>query len=251
MMTEAKKEVGRKRLPDDSSESPHLGLLLDKYMQWKETEKDGQKVFEPLRSEHVELITQKGNSHDLYKKFYTIWENQLKASDATTKLAQTSGRMIIGMGNEAVLENSVTLHRTYGVPYIPGSALKGLTAHYTRKVLTPEQHKELFGDTTLSGLVTFFDALPETFKLHQDIMTPHHQDYYSGKKENNQLVPPADWDDPNIIPWISVSGTFLLALKGPKDWVDVTWDLLGRALKDEGVGAKTSSGYGRMDIKVV
>lgn len=39
-------------------------------------------------------------------------------------------RMVIGLGGEHVLETSMTLHHVYGVPYIPGSAVKGMVRHY-------------------------------------------------------------------------------------------------------------------------
>jgi len=73
------------------------------------------------------------------------------------------------------------------------------------------------------------------------VMTVHHAGYYM--KEN---VPPADWDDPTPIPFLSATGTYLLALAGPTEWIPPTFRLLELALKAEGVGAKTSSGYGRM-----
>ena len=38
-------------------------------------------------------------------------------------------RLIIGLGNPNPLETSLTLHPQYGVPLIPGSAVKGLTRH--------------------------------------------------------------------------------------------------------------------------
>lgn len=39
-------------------------------------------------------------------------------------------RLIVGLGNESVYETSMTLHHVYGIPYIPGSAIKGVTRHY-------------------------------------------------------------------------------------------------------------------------
>ncbi len=35
--------------------------------------------------------------------------------------------LIVGLGNESVYETSMTLHHIYGIPYIPGSAIKGVT----------------------------------------------------------------------------------------------------------------------------
>ena len=39
----------------------------------------------------------------------------------------TDARLAIGLGSDSVLETAITLHRIYGFPIIPGSALKGLT----------------------------------------------------------------------------------------------------------------------------
>ena len=43
-------------------------------------------------------------------------------------------RLIIGLGGESPLETGLTLHHTFGVPIIPGSAIKGLAAHYCDQV---------------------------------------------------------------------------------------------------------------------
>jgi CRISPR-associated protein Cmr6 len=39
---------------------------------------------------------------------------------------KTESRLMVGLGAESVLETAITLHRIYGFPVIPGSALKGL-----------------------------------------------------------------------------------------------------------------------------
>lgn len=39
-------------------------------------------------------------------------------------------RMVVGLGNPSVYETSITLHHIYGIPYIPGSAIKGVTRHH-------------------------------------------------------------------------------------------------------------------------
>lgn len=52
-------------------------------------------------------------------------------------------RMVIGLGGAHVLETSMTLHHVYGIPYIPGSAVKGMTRHYfLSEVLAPEFPEE-------------------------------------------------------------------------------------------------------------
>ncbi|MBE2183846.1 MAG: type III-B CRISPR module RAMP protein Cmr6 [Anaerolineae bacterium] len=43
----------------------------------------------------------------------------------------THSRLIVGLGGKGALEFGITLHRVTGLPYIPGSALKGLCRNYT------------------------------------------------------------------------------------------------------------------------
>jgi CRISPR-associated protein Cmr6 len=57
---------------------------------------------------------------------------------------QCDWRMIVGLGNKSVHETSMTLHHVYGIPYIPGSALKGVVRSW---MIT-----EIFGDLDL-GMV--------------------------------------------------------------------------------------------------
>ena len=242
---------------------PHPGLWLDKLLpqQFSQREPGGEDAYR----KHFEAATTIPIAPS-YKKFYERWKKTLKTAGVHVAEATTLGRLVIGLGAESVLENAITLHRTYGVPVIPGSALKGLTAAYARKrledkawhvktdqrgkiVYMGEAYKALFGDTTSAGYVTFFDALyvPGSATgdrpLVLDVVTVHHKDYYQGKDS-----PPADWDGPNPVPFVSVRGgvKFLVVLAGPDEWVEAAFQILTLALAEEGVGAKTNSGYGRM-----
>jgi CRISPR-associated protein Cmr6 len=162
----------------------------------------------------------------------------------------------INLGADSILETNIALHHTYGVPYIPGSALKGLAAHFADQHLETHwkkgnlAHEIIFGTTETAGYVTFFDALyiPDSGKggraLWKDVITVHHPDYYQTGK-----TPPADWDGTTIIPFITANGSFLIALTGPEKWVEKAFEILELALEKEGIGAKTSSGYGRMSFR--
>ncbi len=159
-------------------------------------------------------------------------------------------RMIIGLGNESVYETSMTLHHIYGIPYIPGSALKGVTRNYCitnnfsldpseREGKTPEEigklqeekalqdkdfctifgcPKDSFFKEERKGAVIFFDAFPMNLtndSIKIDIMNPHYPDYYGGKKK---------WptDDQNPIP------IFFLTLE------NVTFNIyIGVKMKDD------------------
>ena len=231
---------------------PHPGLWLDKFLP-EQSEQGGDNVYKP----HFREVTTISVS-PLYRDFYACWQTMLDDMGARTAIAATRGRLVIGLGAESVLENAITLHRTYGVPYIPGSALKGLAAHYAHNRLDHadwrkggKAHKILFGDTTSAGYVTFLDALyvpgsaPQDRPLVLDVVTVHHPEYYRGTDS-----PPADWDSPTPVPFVSARGKFLVALAGPDEWVEAAFQILGSALNELGIGAKTSSGYGRLELLV-
>lgn len=108
------------------------------------------------------------------------------------------------------------------------------------------------------GDVFFFDAVPlNTPNLEVDVMNPHYGPYYTKGK------PPADYYNPEPIYFLTVAkGTKFQFLFGIKEKynVSISNDKLGNgrlieivdtffkeALKENGVGAKTSVGYGYFD----
>lgn len=235
----------------------NIGLWLDKYIEDATHEnKEARSSF----ARDVAQIEEPG----VYGDFYKSWEKNLKQLTADCRKAKIQNRMALGLGSEGVLETSVTLHRTYGVPYIPGSALKGLAAAFARQYCgdawqpDSDNYKIVFGTTDTAGYVTFFDALyvhgsgHDGKALHFDVMTVHHRAYYEEKTDSSgELLPPADWDDPNPVPFISATGEYLIALAAPKGcetWRERAFDILTLALEHEGIGGKTSSGYGRMRV---
>ena len=252
----------RKKLPEPVrvEKETNAGLWLDKYIE----DQDPKKV-DSRQNLVKEVSTLPIPS--AYRSYFERWQKILAQEyGAQTREAKVKGRMIVGLGSESVLETSISLHRTYGVPYIPGSALKGLAASYARQRLDTDwqeggkYHKIVFGDTDDAGYITFFDALyipdtgPAGFEgkpLHHDVITVHHQEYYQGT--NNA---PADRDNPNPVPFLSATGTYLIALAAPDlqqpdrwRWISVTFKVLEGALTTLGIGAKTSSGYGRLELE--
>ncbi len=192
-----------------------------------------------------------------------------------------SWRLVIGLGASHPQETSMTLHHIYGIPYIPGSAVKGVTRHwavlkfaeeyvkkgknieeaieavakalengeeleelkdiYLNPEITFQDLIKIFGTQKEEGKVIFFDAYPdENIKLKIDIMNPHYPKYYTGNE------PPADWQNPNPIKFLTVENTkfqFYLSSRD-KDLLNKAKTLLKDALKNHGIGAKTSIGYG-------
>jgi CRISPR-associated protein Cmr6 len=165
------------------------------------------------------------------------------------------GRMIVGIGVASVRETGISLLRPWGVPFIPGSALKGVAALMARShagdAWRPgtDGHRALFGDQLLGGCVVFHDAWWDpnsgaSLPLDLDVMTVHHSAYYGGGAE-----PPCDWNEPTPVAFITARGQYLVALSGPASWVEAAGALLAAGLAELGVGAKTAAGYGRVKLE--
>jgi CRISPR-associated protein Cmr6 len=241
------------------ADSVNASLWLDKFIENQDTSDTRDNSAGTYKQKLINQLTQV-SVPEIYKNgFFLRWKESLEDIGAKFKTFKLDGRMIVGLGGESVLEASIALHRNYGVPYIPGSALKGLAAAYAHKHLDERWHKEtkktklgdfhrlVFGSQDFAGIVTFHDAIlipdSDNLPLHNEVMTVHHSDYYGDKD-----APPADWDSPNPIPFLSASGSYLLALSaeaGLENVIEKTFDILKSALQEEGIGAKTSSGYGR------
>ena len=208
-----------------------------------------------------------------YRAAFARWQNAMTALHAVTLELRTTEPLVIGLGNTSVTEVGVTLHHTYGVPVLPGSALKGLTRRAAQARGLSAGHEAfdaLFGTAmdapgetdgaerpaSVSGAVTFWDAwiAPGTPRpLQQDVITVHHQAYYQGQ------AAPTDFDDPNPVPFLSVPAgtTFHVALtcdevapgQSPTAhqtaWTRLAAELLLDGLVHLGVGGKTNAGYGR------
>lgn len=237
-MTEFRRQALASCTPQKDS---NVGLWLDKFLL---DDKEGAK--NNLIEQALTIQSSK-----VYDEFYKKWKAELTKRGAQCREAETLGRLAINLGADSTWENSIALNRTYGVPYIPGSALKGLAASYYRKhveKLDAGLAADIFGVQENAGWVIFYDALfvpkGSSLGLKQDVVTVHHQEYYQGD------APPADWDSPIPIPFLSVVGSFCLALSGPPNLIQATYKILKLALAQEGIGAKTNSGYGRMKLRL-
>lgn len=193
------------------------------------------------------------------------------------------GRLLINQ-QSSVLENSgLCFHRNFGVPYIPGSAVKGAARHYAweqwkncsseaEKKEIAEKIADTFGfptgddglndfikenkirekDSYSSGSVAFLAATAQYSKKAQpklvlEIATPHHTNYYNDKQEKKAF----DNENPVPIffPAIEKGATFdfyIVALKDSAD-LDFAKKMLEEMLRANGLGAKTAAGFGWFD----
>lgn len=182
-------------------------------------------------------------------------------------------RLAVGLGGASVYETAMTLHHVYGIPYLPGSAVKGVTRSRVVAELFGNEEGDkqrgaladpgfclVFGSPENSiagarqGVVRFFDAFPVSAPtLCLDVMNPHYGPYYTGDR------PPADYYNPVPVPFLTVEKTSFLFWTGveekenvpiaggvfdgkPSLTVAVEW--MERAMREQGIGGKTSVGYG-------
>jgi CRISPR-associated protein Cmr6 len=258
-------------------EISHLGLALARYLPAEQgSDKPKDLLLRALAGDGDRPGTFSRLSKSLPDGYGRHYRHLLRAAAQATPVTRvltlhSTSRSVVGLGTESPLENSLSTHHTYGVPVLPGSALKGLCASFARRHyegwepdLVGGPYRRIFGyapaegrqqartDLGQAGLVTFADALPVPgeWTLHREVMTTHHSPYYTGSGD----APPADWDEPVPVPFVSVAGSFslLLSADGPDAaaGLDAVTALLTAALHEEGVGAKTSSGFGRFRVDV-
>lgn len=246
--------------------SMNVGLWHDVYLpRFRSGTEDKEKAGEALR-EHLErfkgMLVPDGYASACRAREALLRRLRGGVEGGVTRCftATVEGRVVVGLGVGAVTESNIALLRAWGVPYLPGSALKGLASSAAHRSGGDAWKRAgegtdggvdagvLFGSTAWQGVVTFHDAWwdPEgasKLPLDLDVMTVHHQDYYGDGK-----TPPADWDEPNPVPFVTAQGRYVVALSGPAAWVDVARAWLELALRRDGLGAKTHAGYGRMSL---
>ncbi len=234
--------------------STHPGLWLDKFL--PSQDHDGGK------GQHIQQLA----AIKVPLGYGEAFHNRTTALERTPRpagmvlgstIATATGRIVVGLGQKSVLEVGLSLQHTWGLPYLPGSSLKGIAAWAARESEDPAWHEggasylALFGDTEEAGAVSFLDAwwIPDgnTLPIHLDTMTVHHPDYYQGTSADE--TPPSDMDSPTPIAFASTNGSYQILLEGPSAWVDAAGKLLERGLREHGVGGKTAGGYGRLELQ--
>jgi CRISPR-associated protein Cmr6 len=146
-----------------------------------------------------------------------------------------------GLGNEHPLENGFAFLNPYGLPYLPGSGVKGVlrtaakelasgqwdskewhNAEDQRHEVHDSQGKRLFdasdldvlfgsealdGENHLRGVLSFWDVIPQIDgnSLMVEIMTPHQSHYYQeDAKKGAGSTSPHDSGSPNPISFLTV-----------------------------------------------
>ncbi len=174
-----------------------------------------------------------------------------------------------GLGNEHPLENGFSFLSPYGLPYLPGSGVKGVLrraaealsvegeAGWTSAALAALLGEEAESGATdvprNRGVLEFWDVFPQLAgdRLLVDILNPHHSGYYQNG------AAPHDAENPKQVFFLTVPPgspfTFhvrchsaLLPEALRNDWKTLLEAAFELAFAWIGFGAKTAVGYGAM-----
>lgn len=259
--------------------SGNFGLYFNKFVEINYNKLVDSKCKEPFVDvEKILEIFKKGcdvkvlldNKHKLQKSYL---ESMKSFGYTSHEISMTlMSNMILGIGETNPGEVGMVFDHTIGVPYIPASSIKGVVrfTHLYEMVKSEvvfnyiKREDEAFDDEaewtdvwkyfggnkkidrkiedTYAGSVVFLDAYPTAKPiLHTDIMNPHYGEYYQDGK------PPADYLSPVPIKFLTVKAgtefTFRVLIKDEKLETHVI-EMLKKALKEHGLGAKTAIGYG-------
>lgn len=245
-------------LPSDAN----AGLRFQKFVGW-----EGPEFRDVNRSEFAKQSAGVVGADALLREAAERRARFVEAVGGTSAEFHTATRLAVGLGASHPLENGMTWHPTLGVPYLPATSVKGMARSWatTWEQADPALLDRIFGprsrgespgkaeDDRWVGAVCFFDALPvRPVRVEADVMTPHHAEYYRGEG------PAVDWDSPVIIPFMTVAANtkFVISVaprgdRASLDDVNLVWQWVYDALSWVGIGAKTSSGYGRFTRREV
>ena len=156
------------------------------------------------------------------------------------------------------LEVGVAWHPYFNLPYIPSTSLKGLMKSYfllNDIKICGLNTLDLFGSKEYKGILTFFDALPSSFKnslIDPDVLTPHYQEI--GGKIDEKSVKPRPLVYPVISSGVKFSTIIAVDLSNvdidSKTFINEFQYHLNKAFFI-GVGARTTLGYGVVKVRII
>lgn len=271
------------QMPNSKPNDAHAGLWFERFFNRYETD---WKIADNSKKDWINSVTGSQGNKDKLNQFIVNQQQLIDALQGDSRLYKTDWHFVTGMGNPHPVENGFTWHPTLAVPYLAGSAVKGLIRAWLELKKTEmvfnenvsEKRKQLYLDAInrrlkhwfgtadkkdiaeQTGDFIFFDAIPNKQpELICDIMTPHMGKWYE-QGDTGSLSPdviPADWHEPVPVPFLAVKNAqflFSIAARKPnnKDHVkelSKIFAALDNALMWLGAGAKTAAGYGYMDYQ--
>jgi CRISPR-associated protein Cmr6 len=249
-------------LPRDTSEAvlaegrcENFGLLLQRYLAFGDNRGQLQLLREFV--DRKALVPDFSGQQELIIALCGRWHRLAEHLGAITLAARPQWRVVVGLHENAVLGSGITLHRIFGFPIIPATALKGITRSYAQWALErPEPELDiLFGKLAdededpdgeqSRGDLLFLDGIPAAPPVvERDVVNPIFGPYY-----RNANLPPGSYYSPQPTFFLALGGQSLYhfgvaSISGDRQAAQHGARWLQAALTDLGVGAKTGAGYG-------
>lgn len=255
----------------DVNDICNLNLLINKFVLFdKDNKADIKSNYEVMNEINLKKYQYICDIYiDRFKNIITRIQNQ---NFNIRKIKyKVNWRLAVGLGEASVYETSIKLHHIYSFPYIPASSFKGtirtwvINNHFNGKEETALKDSffvYVFGSSKSEGgkdregNVVFFDVYPVEFpKIELDIINNHYVDYY----KYGMSSPPGDYYNPNLVNFLTVKEATFEFIYGyynnykkidfknskfnrePDEIID---EWIDQALNYQGIGAKTSVGYG-------
>ncbi len=217
------------------------------------------------------------------RRFLTLFRQAYKNRAAVT-IGRLESRLAINLADSLIQNAGICLDRLTGLPFIPGSAIKGVCRHEAWEELNnasetkkPEllrlfcavfgtaeddfrkgslkQFRDYGPDLAKDqkGAISFLPAYPVNAdaKIVVDLTNVHYPDYYrTGKPEELRNEKPR----PNPFPVVEAGAhfAFCLLLNRPDRspaLLEAATRWLHQAIQRRGLGAKTAAGYGWFSIR--
>lgn len=200
--------------------------------------------------------------------------------ESTSQLLRLEAKAVApfttGLGNEHPLENGFAFLNPYGLPYLPGSGIKGVLRTAARELVegkfgdtegwTSAAIETLFGcegengDTEHQrGALMFWDVIPQIIgdTLKVEVMTPHQNHYYQKGDSPHESGSPTPINFLTVPPGsgfsfhVQCNRTFLARIASDlienDHWKTLMTAAFMHAFAWLGFGAKTAVGYGAME----
>lgn len=127
-------------------------LLFGKFVPWPKEGENKEKFLRLVKEEigkawdylRADLLNRQENLFSSFEKLdYKV----------RSFCGSISWRMVIGLGGTHPWETSMTLHHLYGIPYIPGSAVKGVSRHWALLTLFENLGEKEFNNIQALGKI--------------------------------------------------------------------------------------------------
>ena len=282
MIHSAPKSV-RLVLGDDFSRCDSPSLRLEKFVRVpeKKADKKEKEREDALKKEEIQAVIDRVNS--LSEKGTFSGCIPPLPPGAKEIRAPLGGRLIVDPSGSLIEHAGMKLHPHFGMPFVPGSSVKGVARHaawcewrdadekdkagiaeriasvfgYPTNEKKLDEALEAAGTPVKAGSVCFPDAFPTgPAPLAPDIVNVHHREYYLRTEDaSKNLLHPVALDDeqpvPNFFPAVEKGAEFRFAVApGPRSTEEdlaFAEKALVSAITLHGVGAKTAAGYGWFD----